>query len=218
MPQSSAEIENDPGSASKRVVYDKHGLLSRATNESSLVLELGCGPIRREPGRIGVDQLDYPEVDIVGDVFDVLGQLSPGSVSAIYASHFLEHVTELDKLLKEIARVLVTGGLLDIEVPHFSNPYFYSDPTHVRPFGLYTFSYLAEAKIFRRAVPRYGLAPKFVLEDVDLFFTSPFLARKIIRRLIGPIFNATRWLQEFYEENLCYLFPAHEIHFVLKKL
>jgi hypothetical protein len=39
-----------------------------------------------------------------------------------------------------------------------------------------------------------------------------------LRRLIGTIFNLSRWLQEFHEENLCYLFPCYELRFELKRL
>jgi hypothetical protein len=41
----------------------------------------------------------------------------------------------------QIAKDLEQGELIEIIVPHFSNPHYYSDPTHVRFFGLYTMSY-----------------------------------------------------------------------------
>jgi SAM-dependent methyltransferase len=199
-------------------VIDKTGVLARLANGERVAVELGCGPRKRQQHAVGIDQLDYPAVDLVGDVFTVLAAMPDGSVQAVYTYHFLEHVHDLSLLLSELARVLQPGGKLEIEVPHFSNPYFYSDPTHVRAFGLYTFSYLAEEKFFKRKVPMYGRTPDFALDDVKLQFDSPFIGRKIIRRLIGPLFNAGRWMQEFHEENLCYLFSAYQIRFVLRRL
>ncbi len=105
---------------------DKTGVLDRAA-QGELVLELGCGPRKRHPGAVGIDALDVPGVDLVGDVFDVLERLPNASVAAIYAYHFIEHVSDLTRLLGELGRILRRDGTLVFEAPHFSNPYFYSD-------------------------------------------------------------------------------------------
>ena len=194
---------------------DKSNAVSRALGGEVLALELGCGPRKRHAAALGVDALDYPGVDLVGDVFEVLAALPDGCVSAVHAYHFFEHVAEMDRLLNELARVMQSAALLDIEVPHFANPYFYSDPTHSRFFGLYTFSYLADEDLFRRKVPQYGRDPAFVLQNVHLDFNSPFPIRGLIRRLFGGVFNATRWLEEFHEENLCWLLPCYQLRYAL---
>lgn len=165
-----------------------------------------------------MDALDYPGVELVGDIFDSLEALPAGCAKAVHAYHFFEHVMDLDRLLAELARVMRVGAMLDVEVPHFANPYFYSDPTHSRHFGLYTFCYLAEGHLFRRRVPRYGARPKFELIDVALDFDSPFPIRGRLRRTIGRIFNMSRWMQEFHEENLCYLFPCYQLRYALRCL
>jgi len=199
-------------------VVDKARVLERASDGERLVLELGCGTRKRHADAIGVDALDYPGVDLVGDIFEVLSALPEGCAKAVYAYHFFEHITDLDRLLAELARVLQIDGILDVEVPHFANPYFYSDPTHTRHFGLYTFCYLAEGSLFRRRVPQYGVQPKFRLIDVALHFDSPFAIRGVLRRAFGRLFNLSRWLQEFHEENLCYLFPCYQIRYELRRV
>jgi hypothetical protein len=130
----------------------------------------------------------------------------------------LEHVRDLDSLIDEIERVLQPGGQMVATVPHFSNPYFFSDPTHSRPFGLYTMSYLSVDRLLRRKVPLYGRKPKMELIAVRLGFNSPFPLSRIVKRTVGPIFNAGRMLQEFWEENLCYVFPCYEITYTLRRL
>jgi hypothetical protein len=103
-------------------------------------------------------------------------------------------------------------------VPHFSNPYFYSDPTHRRFFGLYSFSYFAEDKIFSRTIPGYSRLPDLVLQDVQLRFYSPFRQRKRLKKFLGKIFVRTVYAMEFYEEFLSQLFPCYEIRYLVRKV
>jgi hypothetical protein len=100
----------------------------------------------------------------------------------------------------------------------FANRYFYSDPTHSKFFWLYAFSYLAQDPLFHRHVPRHGGTAFFELLDVRLDFDSPFLFRGLIKRTIGSLFNLMRWLQEFYEENLCYVLPCYQLRFSLRRM
>lgn len=166
---------------------------------------------------MSVDALDLPGVDLVGDVFEVLAALPTGSVTRCYSSHFLEHIADLNRLITEIERVLAPQGEMVATVPHFSNPYFYSDPTHTRTFGLYTLSYFADDHIFRRKVPRYGRVARLELLSVRLEFDSPFPGRRLYRKTFGPLFNSGHWLQEFYEENLCYLLPCYQLTYRLRR-
>ena len=198
---------------------DKNGVLGRLDEWHPLVVEVGCGPKKRHPRSIGIDALDYPAVDIVGDAFDALRALPEGSADLVTSSHFLEHVHDLDRMLDEMIRVTRVGGLIEVIVPHFSHPYFYSDPTHVIHFGLYTFSYLALDTRFRRIVPAYSRREGLELRAVRLVFksTPPFYVRHAWKKLLELVFNSSRWMQEFYEENLCYMFPCYEIRFSLRK-
>lgn len=199
-------------------VIDKTRAMARIRQQQCSVLELGCGARKRHPDAIGIDKLDYSGVDLVGDVFEVLRSVPSASIQTVHTYHFLEHVADFPALLDVLARVVKPGGVLDVEVPHFSNPYFYSDPTHSRFFGLYTFSYLAEEHLFRRRVPHYGGKLAFEVTDVHLDFASPFLFRGVLKRAVGPLFNMTRWLQEFYEENLCHIFPCYQLRVSLRRL
>ena len=200
-------------------VLDKHNVLERLDQRHSVVLELGCGERKRLPDSIGIDALDYPAADIVGDVFDALARFPDGSADAVHSHHFVEHISDLDRLLAEMTRVLKSGGLLEIVVPHFSNPYFYSDPTHRQFFGLYTFSYLARDPLFRRKVPTYQREFKLTLESVNLRFKSspPFYGRHAFKLFVGKLVNLSNYTREFYEENLTYLVPCYEAQYVLRR-
>ncbi len=198
-------------------VTDKRGLLAQARAGGGAVLELGCGPAKQLAGAIGIDMLDTDAVDIVGEANAVLRRFPARAASRIASFHFFEHVPDLDALLVETARVLDDGGLMEVTVPHFSNPYFYSDPTHRTFFGLYTFSYLADEKLFARKVPNYGKGFGFELREVDLVFKSPFTGRNALKRGVGSIVNASTFFKELYEENFAFLFPCYEIRYLLAR-
>jgi SAM-dependent methyltransferase len=198
-------------------ILDKVGALAGG---GPLKLDLGCGPAKHAPHYVGVDTLDGPAVDIVGDALEVLRALGDETVVEVYSSHLFEHIEDLAGLVDELERVLVVGGRLHVVVPHFSNPYYYSDPTHLRPFGLYTLSYFAEDPILRRRVPTYGRLPRLRLESARLGFRSEaqFPGRRLLKRGLDRVVNASVWLQEFYEENLPGIVPCYELRFELVKV
>jgi len=199
---------------------DKEELLKRLENLDQVEIELGCGSQKKIDKAIGIDAIAYKSVDIVGDVFNVLRMFPPASVDAVHSFHFFEHIDDIQSLLDEISRVMKVGASLHIIVPHFSNPHFYSDPTHKNFFGLYTFSYFAMDSPFSRKVPMYGYSSNFSIKQVDLCFKSsrPFYFRYLFKKLCGFVFNSCNYMKEFYEENLCYFLPCYEVSYKLIKI
>lgn len=200
-------------------ILDKRHVLPQLLDGTRIAIELGCGPRKLDATAIGIDKLDLDGVDLVGDVFEILARFPAASVTRVYSAHFLEHVDELTRLLAEIARVVAPGGTVTIIVPHFSNPFYYSDPTHRTPFGLYTMAYLCEQRLFKRTIPRYGIDLPLVLRSVDLGFKSypPRYLRHAWKRLWGMLANSSMYMREFYEENLCWIVPCYEVRFELHR-
>jgi SAM-dependent methyltransferase len=185
--------------------------------ERRIVIELGCGPRKSVPGAWGVDRARFPTVDVVADL-DAPLPFADGSVDEIHSSHLLEHLDDLAAVLADHHRVLRPGGHAVHVVPHFSNPYFYSDYTHRRFFGLYTLCYFTKgATPFRRRVPTFYNALDFEIVAVKLKFQSPFPVRKRIKRIVQRLVNRSRWLQELHEELLCWVFPAYAVSYHLRK-
>jgi ubiquinone/menaquinone biosynthesis C-methylase UbiE len=201
-------------------MIDKNGVLPSLASRTSAILELGCGQRKRSADWIGIDSIDYPQVDIVGDVAEVLKDIPNSSIDEIHAFHFLEHVADVPALLLDIGRVLKLGGRLHVVVPHFSNPYYYSDPTHKSFWGLYTFSYYARSAMFRRKVPTYVQDVRFEIQNVRLNFKSspPFYIRHAFKKAAGALFNLNTFMREMYEENFCYLIPCYEVEYHLIKV
>lgn len=202
------------------MIRDKSGIFTKnKINSEWIELELGCGQNKKNNEAIGIDQLDFPGVDIVGDALEVLRVFPDNSVNKIYSNHFFEHLNDIKDMIVECSRILKKGGEIVIVVPHFSNPYFYSDYTHKTPFGLYTFSYLCNAPAFRRKVPKYNIDLPLTIKDIYLNFRGerPFYIRHAIGRILSKIINSCTYAKEFYEINLCYLIPCHEIRITIEK-
>jgi ubiquinone/menaquinone biosynthesis C-methylase UbiE len=201
-------------------IIDKHNLLPDLANRQHVSLELGCGNRKRNHNFVGVDLLDYECVDLVGDVYEILRALPEGVVDEVYSSHFVEHVQDVPMLLTELARVLKTNAKLVIIVPHFSNPYFYSDIMHKAFFGLYSMSYFSNDAYLCRKVPTYQRELFFSLEGVRLGFKSapPFYVRHAFKKIIGVIVNLNTYTKEMYEEMFCYLVPCYEIRYELRRV
>lgn len=215
-------LSNTVSLESAVTMQDKRNLLSYISlhhMEESFEIELGCGNRKRSPTAIGIDQLDYPCVDIVGDICEVLARIPENSISTVRSFHVLEHLEDFAGVVERLEAVLKDGGDLQIVVPHFSNPHFYSDYTHKRFFGLYSLSYLTRDAIFRRKVPTYGRSSRLELVDVRIVFKSspPFYLKHALKTVLSKIFNSSRYLQESYEELFCWIVPCYEIDFRLTK-
>ena len=201
------------------MVIDKSNFIAVFSADSPRKIELGCGHHKKGADYVGIDMIDTPAADIVGDALAVLKALPDGSVSEVFSSHFAEHVDNLEPILNEVRRVLADGGTMTTVAPHFSNPYFYSDPTHRRFFGLYTFSYYCSDKLFRRQVPDYSKIDGLSLVSVDLVFKAsrpPYLAHAI-RKLFGLIFNSSNFLKEVYENSFAPIISCYEVSYVVRK-
>ena len=179
-----------------------------------VIIELGCGS-KKKCGRITVDKVDLPNVDIVADMEKGLPFLPDNCVDEIHCRSVLEHIENFENLIREIVRVLKSSGKAYIFVPHFSNPHYYSDPTHKRFFGLYTFYYFVDNEHqLKRKVPNFYTGTRILILSQRLKFRSVFSILNPFKKLLGWFLNLHPALQAYYEENLCYLFPCHGIEIV----
>lgn len=196
---------------------DKYKKIEKLDVNNKNILELGCGPFRKYNNSITIDKVDLESVDILADMNEGLAFIPDNSINEIYSYHFLEHIENFEHLMLEIYRVLKKGGKKIGIVPHFSNPHYYSDYTHKISFGLYTFYYMTKIDSLNRKVPTYYNELDFKIREINLIFYSPFRTRHLLKRIYQKLFNLNTFTKEFYEENLCYIFPANAISFILEK-
>jgi predicted SAM-dependent methyltransferase len=179
-----------------------------------VILDLGCGP-NKAPGRLGIDMLDFPCVDIVADLNKGFEFLPDSSVDEIHSRSLFEHIDDLGSFMTEIVRILKADGKCYLFVPHFSNPYYYSDYTHKSFIGLYTFYYFVdEDQQLTRKVPNFYTDTRIIIESTRLEFYTAFGFLRLVKKVIGKLVNLSDFTKAFYEENLCYLFPCYGLTIV----
>lgn len=192
----------------------KINLEKEIQEREKLIIELGCGQ-KKKPGRITIDKVNLPHVDIVADIEGGLPFLPENSIDEIYCKSVLEHINNFEILLREIVRVLKHNGRAHVFVPHFSNPYYYSDYTHKRFFGLYSFYYFVEPQHqLKRKVPCFYTDIRINIVSQKLVFRSPFWLSNQIKKIMGYLFNCHRSVMEYYEQHLCYIFPCYGIEII----
>lgn len=109
-------------------------------------IDLGCGTKKKE-GYYGIDVVEYPGVDKVMDLRMSTLPFPDGSLTDVYCSHFLEHLTfeENCHLFNEAYRVLKEGGIFEIVVPHGMSYSGMADLSHKTFWTEDTFGYFTEA-------------------------------------------------------------------------
>ncbi|WP_353570517.1 hypothetical protein [Candidatus Albibeggiatoa sp. nov. BB20] len=93
-----------------------------------LKIDIGCGGAKKE-GFLGIDYVAFPGVDYSVDLNSAGLPFPDQSVSHIFTSHFLEHVTNVrwDGLFKEMTRVAQDKAQIEIWNPYvFTNAAFIS--------------------------------------------------------------------------------------------
>ena len=130
-----------------------------------IALDLGCSKKKR-PGCIGIDSSPNSDADIIRDIERGL-PFSDQTVDAIYASHFLEHVRDLNFVMNECWRVLKIGGVMEISVPHRDAPESDWDPSHVRRFAEETFLYYSDHPHWAEHRQIMGIAACFAARKLE---------------------------------------------------
>lgn len=181
-------------------------------------LDLGCGEKKLREGFYGLDHIHLEGIDILADLNEPLNLLPDGCVEHLFTSHTLEHIDNFLPLMKEFHRITKPDGIIEIVVPHFSNVYGFSDPTHVRFFGLYSMYYFTsrDNQPKQRKVHAFYSDVRFIIDSVKIEFYN----LDTIDRLLAPLFTSLvnrniRW-QNFYERRLSSLFHAQQIRFIMR--
>ncbi len=115
-------------------------------------VDFGCGELTDEKRRRYARYLgeynpdDYLKIDVTQaagvDLVYAAGEplpLATESIDEIICIHVLEHIRELEPVLKELHRVLKPGGTLRIWVPHCFSPVAFGAVNHVHFFTYETF-------------------------------------------------------------------------------
>jgi SAM-dependent methyltransferase len=161
-------------------------------------LDLGCG-YEKVGGALGLDVVPLPTVDILADVTGPGLPFQDNTFDVVYANHILEHITDLQSLLAELARIGRPGARIRVTVPYFSCVGAFGDPTHVRFFSYYTFDHYTEDPTRHTwfSNVRFGIAKRHI------GFGRLF-------RTLGIEWWANRW-PHIYENFFAFTLPARTL-------
>lgn len=191
-----------------------------------VILNLGCGKTRI-PHSVGVDSVAIERyVDIVHDLNMTPYPFSDNYADEIHFYHVLEHLNNPIQKLEELYRILKPNGILCMRVPHFSSMGAFTDLTHIRPFGYFSFDCLekehyhhfytnAQFKIIKKKIKYLGLYPnrgvyeKYIHQNQCVWVARPFV------RLLNFLINASPIV---FERVWCYwVGGAMEVSLILQK-
>lgn len=108
-----------------------------------MILDLGCGTAK-EPGAVGVDNVELPGVDVKHDLLDFPYPFADGCAKEVYLKHVLEHfeLPDIQRILREAYRILAPEGTVHVRLPHAFSIAAWADPTHRRAFTFISADFL----------------------------------------------------------------------------
>jgi SAM-dependent methyltransferase len=169
-----------------------------------VVLEIGCG-FKKTHDAIGVDINPRSQADVICDLNRFPYPFADNQFDRVIASHILEHLDNVVMTMQELWRISKPDATILIDVPHFSSPWYFQDPTHQHSFGTRTFEYWDPDTPYHF----FGLysPPHIKLKKrrVDLVVESHSIVARFVHWLINK-YQAT------YEDRFAFMFPRHAIH------
>lgn len=191
------------------------------TLSNSIKLDLGCS-YHKLPGYIGLDILVSSGVDVVTDAR--LMPFPDSSVSEVYSRYALEHIPDNLKVISELWRVCKDGAELRLILPHFSNPAFHDDLTHVYKYSTRTFEHYDHDMHELTGHPNYLPEVNIKLKKTELRWWPPQVIerksglKKIVLKSVNSIINTLANAHPFLCERLwcSWVGGFYEVDFTLK--
>lgn len=138
-------------------------------------LNLGCGQSKLD-GFVNIDKYATYSPDLVWDLEQTPYPFEAGSVTEIVANHVLEHLGQSTEvffaIIKELHRVLASGGIINITVPHYRSDGYWGDPTHVRAITPHVMGLFSKKNCRMYAEGGYANTPLADYLDVDFEIAS----------------------------------------------
>ncbi len=158
------------------------------------ILDIGCGPITKKTGSVGMDIRPAPHVDVVHNINVFPYPFNDNEFDYIEMSHIIEHVDRPLYVMNEVLRIAKHGATIRIITPHYASQLSYGDLEHYHHFGWISFAQLANTGLFK--IQKY----KIWFTDLYKVFGISLLANLFPRR---------------WEKYLAFIFPALYVEFFL---
>ena len=103
-------------------------------------LLIGCGK-KPKADFINLDAIKNSCVDVVHDLNVFPYPFEENQFTHIEGEHIIEHLDDIPKVMKELARILEQNGTIRLITPHFASSCAYKDTTHKHNFAYASFKY-----------------------------------------------------------------------------
>lgn len=160
-------------------------------------LNLGAG-LDIKASWVNHDGLKLPGIDVVHDLNKTPWPWADNTFSEVFASHVLEHVSDLVACMKELKRICKPGAIIRTQSPHFSCGVSWRDPDHKRLFSAFTFDYFSDFSFYAPVKFKIN-SRKFNFTRTEMTFLNP---------IINPLINL---FPAIYERFFCWLLPTAEV-------
>ena len=156
-------------------------IITQPSSPNHIFLNVGAGSTRMtEPGWINCDALPHYKPDMIFDL-EKTWPFKDNTVSEIYASHVLEHLTDYRTFFREAWRVLKPDCRIQIRIPYGGHKSAWWDLEHKRPWFAENFAFLQ---------PNYG---KIIGNPEHVEWDAPFAVLDTSQRLSAQLVPWLRW-------------------------
>lgn len=171
------------------------------------VLHLGCGH-NKMPGAVGVDINKKSQADVIHDLNIFPYPFKPNQFKLVVAQHVIEHLEDIEKVMKEIYRISQNKARVLITSCHFTSVDSFTDPTHKHFLTSRTFDYFIPGTVLYNLYSFDKIRFRKIKVSV-----GPAKAPGLVTRLALNLINNNLM---FYEKHLAYILPVGQITFELE--
>ncbi len=172
--------------------------------------------MKKFPGSIGLDYNPRTAADLLASLDHHPYPFRDSAFAGLRAIHVIEHVSDVVKTMEEFHRIVVPGGLVRLETPHYTDFSSFCDPTHRWHLNSFSFRYFIAAS---------NSGP---IRDngFGYYTTAKFREKKVHVKLLA----LWRWLgfeflvnrlprfRRFWEFYLCYVVRGKAMEFEFEVL
>lgn len=180
---------------------------SKESSKGLKKLHMGSGTNLKE-GYVNLDKANIPGIDVRHDLEIFPYPFEDNEFDFVEATHVLEHLNDIPKVMRELWRITKKGGMIKIGVPHYSDRNAWSDLTHKHPFGWESLDYMSEDKTDVVTYEYYDS------EEKEKFKIYKKMIFGRLHRFMGLEIFANRF-PNFYELFLANIFPVRDLQFTL---
>lgn len=181
-------------------IYTKNGITKENIFGNLKVLHLGCGHSKLN-GVIGVDVLNFPEVDVVHNLDVSKWPFEDNSVDLFFMHSALEHLDDIVGFFDEVWRVGKNKSRIIITVPYFRNIDSFTDPTHKHFFTSSSLDYFLNTK---GSLSGYNYS-NVNFDKIGFWFGWPGDSKFVLVRIFKKFILKYK---RFYDQYLSLFFPV----------